>query len=73
MHKYTGWMSRYVDGDTDWGKPGQPADSWYELSHCSTPAKETRGISSSGRAAALQAVGGRFESDILHQFTPFYP
>ncbi len=26
-----------------------------------------RGISSSGRAAALQAVGDRFESDILHQ------
>jgi hypothetical protein len=25
------------------------------------------GISSSGRAAALQAVGDRFESDILHQ------
>ena len=27
-----------------------------------------RGISSSGRAIALQAIGGRFESGILHSF-----
>lgn len=27
-----------------------------------------RGISSSGRAVALQAIGGQFESDMLHNF-----
>ena len=27
-----------------------------------------RGISSSGRAVALQAIGGQFESDMLHTF-----
>lgn len=35
----------------------------------SRPVTETSlwGISSSGRAVALQAIGDRFESDILHQ------
>ena len=40
--------------------------SWTEVSY---PIDRylRRGISSSGRATALQAVGGRFEPDILHQ------